>query len=129
MFRTLLARGKLLVLTCVIAFVGGCSKGPSDSQVIKDWGKFRKDENPSILKDVQFKKAEIVGTSVSGNVAEVIVRITGDWIGDSRSSGWIGQTACGGFNPAKGQNQVVERKFIYKKFDSGWRLEENQLIH
>ena len=112
--------GNFLLLMCLIALVTSCSKGPSESQVIKDWEAFVHDSDCS--KDVKFKKVEVIGTSKTDNVAEVIIRITGDWIG-GRDLGWFSSTPCGGFHAQAGQNQIVERKFIYKKFDTGWRLE------
>jgi hypothetical protein len=109
--------------------LAGCSNGPSESQVVKDWQSFVAKNNGAWMKDVEFKKVEVAGQSINGSVAEVIVRITGDWVGRSGyNGGWSGHTPADGFNPTGGSGQTVEWKFLYKKFDTGWRLEENKLV-
>jgi hypothetical protein len=135
MFGNIQTLFTLLVLASLSAFVTGCSNrksGPSEVQVVNDWNAFWSKDNSAWMKDVQIKKVEVADRSINGNVAEVIVKITGDWLGGSglptRPWGWEGGAAVG-FKPSAGPNQTVEWKFIYKKFDTGWRLEDEDPVH
>jgi hypothetical protein len=99
--------------------------GPSKFQVLRDWEYLTRVLDCS--KDVRFKKVEVLGTSVSGNQAEVLVRVTGEWIGGA-NPGYFEHMPCAGFMAQAGKSQFVVRQFIYKKYDTGWRLEGNNLI-
>lgn len=68
--------------------------------------------------------ASVVATSITGNIAEVILQVTGKWIGrpDPLSDGYLPTFPCGKIADEPGIIQTVERAFLYKKYDTGWRL-------
>ena len=70
---------------------------------------------------VKFTAVKVIRTSIEGNIAEVIVQVTGDWTGSADPGFFAGP--CGGFTKSKGNNQSVEKKMIYKKYDTGWQLQ------
>jgi hypothetical protein len=106
-------------------FFAGCSgtgSGPSEKQVRDDWERYvRYAESLGGCPDVKLTDAKVVGTSVEGRSAEVILRISGEWI-SKRDPGYMGG-ACWKFSRSRGATQMVERHLTYKKFDTGWRLD------
>lgn len=118
-----------LVFVALAILLGGCSDGPNKSQVIKDWEAYIQENSAkeaSCFNDVKFKNVQVVGKSTTENISEVNVRIYGDWIG-GRDPGWFGGP-CAGFQASRGNDQSVNRRFIYKRFDTGWILESNTLL-
>jgi len=117
----------LILLAILGTILTSCSKGPSETQVLKDWEDFSKSAQKQCLKDVNFNKVEIIATSKTDKMAEVIIKITGDWKGGRLDPGYFSQSPCKGFHARAAKTQVVKRKFTYKKYDSGWILESNDI--
>ena len=107
-------------------FFTGCSwtgSGPSEKQVRTDWDAYVRYLNEHYFgcPDVKITDVKVVGTSVEGSSAEVLLQVSGEWI-SKRDPGYMGG-ACWRFSRSKGPNQTVERRLAYKKFDTGWRLD------
>ena len=64
---------------------------------------------------------KVAGTSVEGASAEVILQISGEWI-SKRDPGYLAGP-CWKFSRSRDAKQTVERRLIYRKFDTGWRLD------
>ena len=113
------------VLLLVVVIVTGCSgssSGPTEKQVRDDWdGYVRYAESLGGCPDVKITDVKVVGTSVEGASAEVILRVSGDWI--SRGDPGYMAGPCWKFSRSRGAKQAVERRLAYKKFDTGWRLD------
>lgn len=108
----------LLVISFFFSLLS-CSKGPSGSQVIKDWNEYvARDER--CKKFVSFKKVEVVARSVEGTKAEIILEVTGEWISPYDPHFFAGP--CDGFRKSKGQIQKVQKRTHYTKYDTGWRI-------
>ena len=96
--------------------------GPSQKQVTDDWNSYVAEANEDCSQSVKFSSAKVVGTSVEGVAAEVILHVSGDWI-RKYEPGFFFEGPCKDFRKAKGSHQGVERHLRYKRFDTGWRLE------
>ena len=117
---------RLSVLLLVGVFFTGCSgtgSAPTEKQVRDDWNGYVRFLNERYFgcPDVKITDVKVVGTSVEGNSAEVILQIFGEWI-SKHDPGYLGG-ACWKFSRSKGAKQTVERRLTYKKFDTGWRLD------
>src|SRR5205807_16642 len=106
-----------------------CSEGPSNEQVVKDFSAYLETAKMKLgcVKAVKFSDTKVAGKSVNGNVAEVLINITGDWIltDNPYPEALIGDVdlfpegPCMLFRERHGKNQTVQRKMIYKKYDTG----------
>ena len=107
-------RNLLLNLVCTVALLlVSCSSGPSEDQLFQDY-------QARMCKEVKFKDVKKISKRIDGVTAEVIVNVTGDCVGKYDPVFFGGP--CAGFSKRKGSNQTVERKMIYKKYDTGWKL-------
>lgn len=120
-----------LLAICILSVFGCSSQGPSDEAILKDWNnafKKEKEENATIIgykgcmDYIAFNGVEIVGKKIEGANAEVLIKVSGDWLID-HDPGFHGG-ACGGFVLENGKSQKVERRMLYEKLDTGWRLVE-----
>ena len=73
------------------------------------------------VKVVRFTDAKVEGKSVNGNIAEVLINITGDWI--FTGTNFFGDNLfvegpCMLFKAKNRNNQTVQRKMMYKKYDT-----------
>ena len=112
----------LLVVGVVFAGCSGTGSGPSGKQVRDDWdGYVRYAESLGGCPDVKITDVKVIGTSVEGTSAEVILQVSGDWI-SKRDPGYLAGP-CWKFSRSRDAKQTVERRLIYRKFDTGWRLD------
>ena len=101
-----------------------CSSQPADETIIEDWKTYWSEYyRGTCTKYIKLKDVRVVGKSVKDNQCEVIISITGDWISNNIDPRFFPHLPCGGFTKKKGANQTVEKKMLYKKYDTGWRLE------
>lgn len=110
----------LLLWTPTLLQACGNQGSLPDELIRRDWNNFV-NQWPACSEFVALRELKILGKSIQGNTAEVILQVRGDWIGSSDPV-WY-QGPCTGFRMEKGFSQTVERKLIYKKYDTGWRLD------
>lgn len=122
----------LCTLCIAVLLVAACSgdgsseppapPGPPHKQVILDWEQY---QNGPLMDNgckaaVEFTGAKVIGTSVEGNKATVLVEISGNWKKGGRNLGWFAGP-CVGFSSRNGDGQKVVQRAVYEKFDTGWR--------
>jgi len=129
---------KALTSLCVLVLVGcsAMSRGPSDDKVKKDVELAAQGCQVSFPtpKVAQADNVKLVGRSIEGNTATIVVEITYHWADSHPADS----------HPAKNDHPVVKiilpglydlcnfmqsgektaRKLIYRKYDTGWRLEK-----
>ena len=113
----------LLVVGVVFMGCSGTGSAPTEKQVRDDWDRYVRYAAESLggCPDVRLTDVKVVGMSVEGSSAEVLLQVSGEWI-SKRDPGYLAGP-CWKFSRAKGAQQTVERRFTYKKFDTGWRLD------
>lgn len=120
--------GRILIGCSLLVLIVSCSLSPStpsDTLILQDW----KRAAQICEKDggyVTFGNVKIVGRSVEGNTAIVIVSVTGDWIKQKAKSYVWSLPFCYQFAPgeSKETKKNVEIKIHYRKYDSTWKFEE-----
>lgn len=95
---------------------------PSDTIISDDWEKYVKDSE--YCKDkVEFLDFKILGKSVTNNTCDVLIEVTTKGI-YYKYRGAYSHHPCGGLDEKQGNVQTVQRKALFKKYDTGWVRED-----
>lgn len=103
--------------------------GPSHSQVLSAWNEHLASQPCS---NVNFTDVKVTGVTHQENTAEAILSVTGEYTGPSTYalSGLpvMGELfgPCAGFDGFHPGVHSVGRRLIFRKYDTGWKLEEIQ---
>ena len=99
------------------------SRGPSEKQVREDWEQYAQSDR-MCTGTIKFRKVQIIGRSIQENRAEILLEVTGDWVPGRHDHGWFAGP-CNGFHKRNGRGQIVVNKAVYKRYDTGWRIQKS----
>ncbi len=113
----------VLPIACLLmwsSLMTGCDtrSSPSNDTAKAAWEKYLA-EHKGCLEHVKFTNFKVIGTYTKDNEAEILIEVTGDWIGDWDAAF---RGPCVGFDANKGKNQAVEKVMAFKKYGDSWRL-------
>jgi hypothetical protein len=122
---------KKLSITAVVAISGATlvschADAPSNQLVMESWRHVLSESGCEA--NVAYSAPHVVGISVSGNTAEVIVGTRGHWIGPTTIGFGLPfppliAGPCAGFSAADHEERPVEGRLSFRRFDTGWRLD------
>jgi hypothetical protein len=96
--------------------------GPSTGQVQADWNTFVRHRD-ACLATVKLGSTTVTARHVTGDVATVTLRISGEWVSGAPDPGWLGNTPCQGFHSRSEWLQTVDRDLVYQRDGIGWRID------